>query len=103
MRLKSASPSDTSASLKKGLWQDLSQNMRSKTIGPGTPGAQCTTAMWYSFEADAVLDGEDALHLQGFPDSVARDTSFGQNERKELAWGSSVYSMFGHNGIRLLL
>jgi hypothetical protein len=83
MDAKDRMPPPTSAQLKKNLWLDLSQQIH--RLHSGKPGVLCTGALWYNFEADVVLDGQDALSLQGFPDVVSKDVDLSASEKRRLA------------------
>jgi hypothetical protein len=87
-----AVPAVTSAQLKEGLWLDLSQQVH--RLKSGKPGGLCTSGLWYSFEADSVLDGRDVLALQGFPDSVSHDDEFSSSEKRHMAGESYNLSTF---------
>jgi hypothetical protein len=69
--------------LKEGLWLDVSQQVH--RLHSGRPGVLCTGALWYTFEFDCVLDGQDALALQGFPEFVASSDLFSSSEKRRLA------------------
>ncbi len=76
----------SSRELKKGVWQDLSQNLsRGRGLAEGLGGTLTKGSLWYSFDKDCVLDGCDALLLQGWPFDVAEDFAWSDAEKRELA------------------
>jgi hypothetical protein len=83
----------TSADVKKDLWINLSQNV--DRIGLGKPGALCTSGLWYTFQEDTVLDGQDALTLQGHPESLAKDVALTSSEKRILAGESYQLACVG--------
>jgi hypothetical protein len=86
--------------VKAGLWLNISQNI--DRIGSGTPGVLCTSGLWYSYEVDAVLDGCDALMLQGHPECLTHDPDLSTSEKRVLAGesyhlpscGVAMYALF---------
>jgi hypothetical protein len=82
-----------SAELKRNLWLDISQQVH--RLHSGAPGVLCTSGLWYSFEHDQCLDGEDVMTLQGFPRAVASDTDFTSSEKRRLAGEAFHLGSFG--------
>jgi hypothetical protein len=72
-RLGSARATATSLELRENLWCDLSQCVARKTAAAGSsfglPGILCTSGLWYSFAADATLDGTDFCCPSGVANS----------------------------------
>jgi hypothetical protein len=74
---------------------DISQQI-SRTAGTsGNPGVLTTSSMWYSFEEDVVLDGQDMMAIQGFPDTVSTDSSFSNFDRRHFAGEAFHLPSFG--------
>jgi hypothetical protein len=84
MELKRHPAEVTSAQVKAGLFCDLSQNVHRST-GKLNGCTLCTSSCIYSFEKDCVLDGEDAMLLQGWPLDVAASDELSSAEKQELA------------------
>ncbi len=51
----------------------------------GLGGTICRSSLWHSLEQDIVIDGVDALTLQGWPSSCAMHAGFSDAEKKEMA------------------
>ena len=82
--LQRAPDGSTSKQVRKNLWCDISQNPRGAEFR-GSPGTQCTSSSWYSFEKDVVLDGEDQLLLQGWSSQIAAGPDMNNFDKKDLA------------------
>jgi len=73
----------TSTQARRGLWANVTQTVQRKPFGP--PGCLATHSLWYSYEHDFTIDGQDALRLQGFPLGSAPKSSFTNAQLFDLA------------------
>ncbi len=83
----------TSKQVKEGLWIDLSQNL--DRAASGNKSALCTSSAWYSYQHDFVLDGNDALSIQGHPEVLVQDPLLTSSQKKTLAGESFHLACFG--------
>ncbi len=79
--------------MRQGMWIDASQQV--SRLHSGRPGALCTGGLWFSYEEDACLDGQDVMSLQGFPLSLSSDGRFSSSEKRRLAGEAYFLGSFG--------
>ena len=92
----------SSAELRKDLWLDVSQQISRTATHNGLLGVLTTSSLFYSYERDCVLDGEDTLCIQGFPKAVSMDDELSNHEKQHLAGeafhlgtvGSVIYAAY---------
>lgn len=80
-RLSLADRLASSSDLKADFWANVAQAVQRRPWGG--PGTLTTNGVWYSFQRDTVLDGLDAMRLQGLPPSGLAGLS--NSQKKELA------------------